>query len=109
MGMSAGAVWTVEMLDALPDDGQRYELIDGELYVTPAPSHAHQLVAAALHRRLHDYLHGSRARVLDRERRRAGRVAMAIRSGSRRGVQPADRVDDGGNVVGADRRLACSV
>lgn len=30
--------WTVEMLDALPDDGQRYELIDGELFVTPAPS-----------------------------------------------------------------------
>ena len=23
--------WTVEMLDALPDDGQRYELVDGEL------------------------------------------------------------------------------
>ena len=27
--------WTVEMLDALPDDGQRYEIIDGELFVTP--------------------------------------------------------------------------
>lgn len=48
--------WTVEMLDALPDDGQRYELIDGELFVTPAPSDVHQLVAAAFHRRLHDYL-----------------------------------------------------
>jgi hypothetical protein len=30
--------WTVEMLDALPDDGQRYEIIDGELFVTPSPS-----------------------------------------------------------------------
>jgi hypothetical protein len=29
--------WTVEMLDALPDDGNRYEIIDGELFVTPAP------------------------------------------------------------------------
>ena len=25
------------MLDALPDDGQRYEIIDGVLHVTPAP------------------------------------------------------------------------
>ena len=23
--------WTVEMLDALPDDGQRYEIIDGDV------------------------------------------------------------------------------
>jgi hypothetical protein len=38
MGMPATHTdWTVEMLDALPDDGQRYEVIDGNLYVT---SHA---------------------------------------------------------------------
>jgi hypothetical protein len=30
--------WTVDMLDALPDDGQRYEIIDGELFVTRGPS-----------------------------------------------------------------------
>jgi hypothetical protein len=30
--------WTVEMVRALPDDGNRYEVIEGELYVTPAPS-----------------------------------------------------------------------
>lgn len=29
-------------LDAMPDDGHRYELIDGSLVVTPAPSTAHQ-------------------------------------------------------------------
>ena len=28
---AARAEWTAEMPDALPDDGQRYELIDGEL------------------------------------------------------------------------------
>ena len=28
--------WTVEMVHALPDDGNRYEVIDGELFVTPA-------------------------------------------------------------------------
>ena len=34
--------WTVEMVHALPDDGNRYEVIDGELFVTPAPSPVHQ-------------------------------------------------------------------
>jgi Uma2 family endonuclease len=34
--------WTVEMVRALPDDGNRYEVIDGELFVTPAPSVYHQ-------------------------------------------------------------------
>jgi Uma2 family endonuclease len=34
--------WTVEMVRALPDDGNRYEVIDGELLVTPAPSVFHQ-------------------------------------------------------------------
>jgi len=53
---AAHADWTVEMLDALPDDGQRYEIIDGVLYVTPAPLPVHQLVAAEFHRRLDDYL-----------------------------------------------------
>lgn len=48
--------WTVEMLDALPDDGQRYEIIDGELFVTPAPSDLHQLVVGALHSRLRSYM-----------------------------------------------------
>jgi Uma2 family endonuclease len=34
--------WTVDMVHALPDDGNRYEVIDGELFVTPAPSPVHQ-------------------------------------------------------------------
>jgi Uma2 family endonuclease len=34
--------WTVAELHALPDDGQRYEVADGELLVTPAPSWLHQ-------------------------------------------------------------------
>ena len=51
--------WTVEMLDALPDDGQRYEIIDGELFVTPSPSDAHQYLVGELHARLLTYLRGS--------------------------------------------------
>ncbi len=34
--------WTVDEMRALPDDGTRYEVIDGELLVMPAPSRVHQ-------------------------------------------------------------------
>ncbi|MBI3971024.1 MAG: Uma2 family endonuclease [Chloroflexi bacterium] len=34
--------WTYEDYLALPDDGKRYEVIDGVLYVSPAPSPKHQ-------------------------------------------------------------------
>lgn len=51
--------WTVEMLDDLPEDGNRYELIDGELFVTPSPSDVHQLVIVSLVARLHAYLRPS--------------------------------------------------
>jgi Uma2 family endonuclease len=40
--------FTIEMLDHLPDDGNRYELLEGILLVTPAPSSAHQIVATRL-------------------------------------------------------------
>jgi Uma2 family endonuclease len=36
------AEWTAEMAIALPADGKRYEVLDGELFVTPAPSWDHQ-------------------------------------------------------------------
>jgi Uma2 family endonuclease len=51
--------WTVDMLDALPDDGQRYEIIDGELFVSPSPGEIHQLVAGYLYTVLREYLRGS--------------------------------------------------
>ena len=34
--------WTAEMVRALPDDGKRYEVLDGVLVVSPAPSWQHQ-------------------------------------------------------------------
>jgi Uma2 family endonuclease len=39
-------------LESMPDDGHRYELIDGALVVTPAPSIRHQAVLAELNDRL---------------------------------------------------------
>ena len=39
-------------LATMPDDGHRYELIDGTLIVTPSPSRAHQHAAASLVRLL---------------------------------------------------------
>lgn len=46
--------WTAERVQALPDDGMRHELIDGELIVTPAPAWSHQRAVLALYRQLHD-------------------------------------------------------
>ncbi|MGH7754471.1 MAG: Uma2 family endonuclease [Gemmatimonadales bacterium] len=40
--------WTREMVLALPEDGNRYELFDGELLVTPSPAMRHQLAVALL-------------------------------------------------------------
>ena len=40
--------WTLAELDRLPDDGNKYELVDGELFVTPAPSPAHEALATEL-------------------------------------------------------------
>lgn len=35
--------WTYEAYAALPDDGTKYEIVDGVLYMSPAPDFAHQL------------------------------------------------------------------
>lgn len=39
---------TIDMLDDFPEDGNRYELLEGMLLVTPAPNNAHQVVATRL-------------------------------------------------------------
>ncbi|GAC1394078.1 MAG: Uma2 family endonuclease [Ktedonobacteraceae bacterium] len=36
--------WTVDDVEPLPDDGSRYEIIDGELYVSELPDVYHQIV-----------------------------------------------------------------
>ncbi len=40
---------TYEDFCALPDDGKRYEILDGDLYMSPSPFTAHQVVVGNLH------------------------------------------------------------
>jgi Uma2 family endonuclease len=48
--------WTYSDYARLPDDGNRYEVIDGELLVTPSPSPLHQRVVARLLMALDPYV-----------------------------------------------------
>lgn len=48
------SAWTVQDLDLLPDDGLRYELLDGILLVSPAPTRRHQRAVAQLGFLLHE-------------------------------------------------------
>src|SRR6266478_7376399 len=46
---AAGRPFTVADLDRIPDDGRRYELMDGALIVSPRPATVHQVVAGRLY------------------------------------------------------------
>jgi Uma2 family endonuclease len=48
--------WTLDELHSLPDDGNKYELVNGELFVTPAPSVDHETILARLSRLLEPYV-----------------------------------------------------
>ena len=56
MGMAVPTYWTADMVRALPDDGNRYEVVYGELLVTPAPRAWHQIVVGRLFAALERYL-----------------------------------------------------
>ena len=45
-------------LQVTPDDGKRYELVHGELYVTPSPTLLHQRVSKRLMQQLTAYFEG---------------------------------------------------
>jgi len=51
-GIAHGRPFTVDDLEAMPDDGNRYELIDGMLFVSPAPVVRHQKIVLQLAIRL---------------------------------------------------------
>jgi Uma2 family endonuclease len=44
MGMAAPTYYTADMVRALPEDGNKYEVVHGELLVTPAPKPWHEVV-----------------------------------------------------------------
>jgi len=45
---------------ALPDDGRRYQILDGELFVTPAPGTRHQMILMRLSAQLHAHVTANR-------------------------------------------------
>ncbi len=47
--------WTIDDIRALPEDGNRYEVIDGELLMTPSPTWLHQRAVRRLSRLLETY------------------------------------------------------
>ena len=48
--------WTLAELHRLPEDGNKYELVYGELFVTPAPTYEHETILAKLARILDPYV-----------------------------------------------------
>ena len=56
MGMAAPIYYTADLVRALPEDSNKYEVVHGELLVTPAPRPWHEVVWGRLFIGLHDYL-----------------------------------------------------
>jgi Uma2 family endonuclease len=72
---------TYEDLRKMPDDGKRYELIDGEVFMTPAPRTRHQRTVGRLHVALVEFV----------RERDVGEVFLApfdVVFGERTAVQP---------------------
>ena len=56
MVMPLAEYFSADQVRALPDDGKRYEVVHGELLVTPAPGGSHQFVLTRLVVALYAYL-----------------------------------------------------
>jgi Uma2 family endonuclease len=56
MGMAAPLYYTADMVRGMPDDGNRYEVVYGELLVTPSPRPWHQVVVSRLSLAIGNYL-----------------------------------------------------
>ncbi|HEY2165238.1 MAG TPA: Uma2 family endonuclease, partial [Gemmatimonadaceae bacterium] len=61
-------LWTLDDLHSLPDDGNSYELVRGELFVTPAPTGQHESILAALSALLTPYVVENRLGLVYRPR-----------------------------------------
>jgi Uma2 family endonuclease len=60
----AATDWTAERVRALPDDGNRYEVVDGEMLATPAPRLVHQSAVFELAKVLDPYVQAHRVGLL---------------------------------------------
>lgn len=57
MHMATGVKrWTLDEVHSLPDDGNKYELVRGELFVTPPPGEDHETILALLSAILQPYV-----------------------------------------------------
>ncbi len=52
LSISEKVLWQVDDLEGLPDNGDRYEIIDGELFVSRSPHWEHQDAAGAIYTEL---------------------------------------------------------
>ena len=83
------ATWTREQVLALPDDGNRYELVDGELLVSPSPRGRHQRGVWKLYDRVKPFVHANQLGVT--------------------GLAPADLAIDGGQILQPDLFVAALI
>ena len=56
MSVRPATPWTYEDYLDFPDDGKRYEIVDGEVHVTRAPNTRHQDLVLCLVRRIADHV-----------------------------------------------------
>ena len=54
--MTAQALFTVADLDLMPEDGNRYEIIEGDIFMSRAPTLLHQLVVHGFDKNIGVYL-----------------------------------------------------
>ena len=52
--------WTYKDYAAIPEDGSRYEVVNGVLYMSPSPNVWHQSIVGEIFAYLRDYVRGSR-------------------------------------------------
>ncbi|HXE59384.1 MAG TPA: Uma2 family endonuclease [Gemmatimonadaceae bacterium] len=60
--------WTLDEVHNLPDDGNKYELVHGELFVTPPPSDYHETILARLTEVLSPYVKRNALGLIDHPR-----------------------------------------
>lgn len=53
--MATALRWTSADLEVMPDNGKRYEIIDGELYVSKQPHYHHQYTCTEITAQLHGW------------------------------------------------------